>query len=170
MNQLKQKYLNNYKKQFGGELIVGKRKTQRPLSTKNPIHLVLRSDTVRLFTPSNTSLEKLIYRTAGKFQIRIYDLALNWNHIHAVIMIKDRKDYVAFIRALTSLIALKIQSKIKDLKTIFTLRPFTRILEWGKDFKKTQHYVYLNQLEAFGYIRRIKLKNGKEKILQLKKL
>ena len=135
MKQLKMKFAKNYKKQFGGELLIGKRKTQRPLSTKKPIHLVLRSDTVKLFTPYNSSLEKLIYRTAGRFQIRIYDLALNWNHIHAVIMINDRKDYVAFIRALTSLISTKIKSKLKNLTTVFTLRPFTRILEWGRDFK-----------------------------------
>lgn len=125
MKQLKLKFANSYKKQFSGELLSGKRKSQRPLSTKKPIHLVLRSDTVKLFTPSNTSLEKLIYRIAGKFRIRIYDLCLNWNHIHAVIMIKDRKDYVAFIRALTSLISLKIKSKIKGLKAVFSLRPFT---------------------------------------------
>lgn len=101
---------------------------------------------------------------AGRFQIRIYDLALNWNHIHAIIMIKDRKDYVAFIRALTSLISIKIKLNLKDLKTVFTLRPFTRILEWGKDFKNTQNYVYLNQLEAFGYIKRKKINNANAKI------
>lgn len=157
MKQLKMKFAKNYKKQFGGELLIGKRKTQRPLSTKKPIHLVLRSDTVKLFTPYNSSLEKLIYRTAGRFQIRVYDLALNWNHIHAVIMIKDRNDYVRFIRALTSLVSMKIKSKVKELKTVFSLRPFTRILDWGIDFKNTQYYVFQNQLEAFGCIKREKL-------------
>ena len=158
MKQLKLKYKNNFKKQFGGELLRGRRKTQRPLSIKKPIHLVLRSDTVNLFKPTNTSLEKLTYRIAGQFRIRIYDLSLNWNHIHAIIMIKDRNDYVRFIRALTSLISTKIKSKMNDLKSVFSLRPFTRILEWGKDFKHTQSYIYQNQLEAFGYIKREKLK------------
>ena len=156
MKQLKMKIKTSYQKQFGGELLVNIRKSQRPLSLKKPIHLVLRSDTVKLFNPNNTNLEKLIYRVAGQFQIRVYDLALNWNHIHAIIKIKDRKDYVRFIRALTSLIAVKIKSIIKDLKAVFTLRPFTRILEWGRDFKSTQDYVYQNQLEAFGLIRRMK--------------
>ena len=103
MKQLKIKFAHSYKRQFGGELLIGKRRSQRPLSTKKPIHLVLRSKTVRLFKPHNKSLEKLIYRMAGKFNIRIYELAPNWNHIHAIVMIKDRNDYVRFIRALTSL-------------------------------------------------------------------
>lgn len=77
MKHLKMNFKNNYKKQFGGELLKGKRKSQRPLSIKKPIHLVLRSAHTKLFKPSNTSLEKLIYRLAGQFQIRIYDLSLN---------------------------------------------------------------------------------------------
>lgn len=123
MKQLKMNFTNSYKKQFGGELLLGKRKSQRPLSTKKPIHLVLRSNTVRLFKPHNTSLEKLIYRIAGQFHIKIYDLALNWNHIHAIVIIKDRKDYVRFIRALTSLFGQRIRAKLGYLRPIFILRP-----------------------------------------------
>ena len=71
-------------------------------------------------------------------------------------MLKDRSDYVRFIRALTSIIAEKVRTKFAGLKQIFSLRPFTRILDWGKDFKYTQSYIYQNQLEAFGYIKRKK--------------
>ncbi len=37
MKQLKFNFGRNYKKQFGGELLVGKKK-QRPLVVKKPIH------------------------------------------------------------------------------------------------------------------------------------
>lgn len=105
MKQLKLKMGQSYKKQFGGELLIGQRKTQRPLSIKKPIHLVLRSSQSKVFVPWNKSLEELIYKTAKQFNIKIYDLSLNWSHIHSIIMIKDRMDYVRFVRALTSILA-----------------------------------------------------------------
>ena len=141
MKQLKFNFGRNYKKQFGGELLVGKRKTQRPLVVKKPIHLVLRSSQPKVFVPWNRSLEKLIYKVAAHFHITIYDLALNWNHIHFLILIKDRQDYVKFIRALTSILSQKIKLKLGKGTEVFGLRPFTRILEWGRDFRNTLNYL-----------------------------
>lgn len=60
MKQLKMGFLKNYKKEFGGSLLVGKRKTARPLSIKQPIHLVLKSCHKGVFNPGNISLENLI--------------------------------------------------------------------------------------------------------------
>lgn len=156
MKQLKLKMGQSYKKQFGGELLIGQRKTQRPLSIKKPIHLVLRSSQSKVFVPWNRSLEELIYRIAKQFNVKIYDLSLNWSHIHSIIMIKDRKDYVRFIRALTSILAQKIKLKFGKVTSVFNLRPFTRILEWGRDFNNVLDYVLLNQLESVGLIERSK--------------
>lgn len=154
MKQLKLKCSNSYKKEFGGELLVGRRKTQRPLSIKRPIHLVLRSTQSKVFIPWNRSLEKLIYKLAQRFNIKIYDLSLNWSHIHSVILIKSRQDYVGFIRALSSILAKKIRLAKGFSTPIFTLRPFTRILEWGRDFANTLNYVLINQLESVSLINR----------------
>ena len=115
---------------FGGETLVGKRKTARPLSDKKPIHLVLRSNSVKVFTPTNKSLKRLIYNLAEKYTIKIYELALNHNHIHFVIKLKDKELYKFFIRELTSKMALAVRKKLPHLKTILSLRPWTRILEW----------------------------------------
>lgn len=154
MKQIKFSFLKDYKKEFGGELLIGKRRAQRPLSCKKPIHLVLRSPQNKVFTPNNKSLDKLIRKTALRFQIKIYDLALNWSHIHSVISIQHRSDYNKFIRALTSIMAQRIRSKLGSQIRVFTLRPFTRILEWGRDLRNAFEYLVLNQLESFGLIRR----------------
>ena len=156
MKQLKFKYGPSYKKSFGGELLLGKRKSVRPLANTKPIHLVIRSSQSKVFIPWNRSLEKLIYKLADKFNIKIYDLSLNWSHIHSLIMIKDRKDYLGFIRALTSIVAQRIRAKLGAQTKVFPLRPFTRILEWGRDFENVLNYVLLNQLESVGLIRRQK--------------
>lgn len=147
-------FFKNYKNGFGGALLQGRRKEARPLSTKHALHIVIRSDLKGVFAPGNRSLEKLIFSTAQKFNIKIYEWAANWSHIHAVIKINSREDYVKFIRSLNSLLAQKIRMKLESAKKVFTLRSFTRIISWGRDFKQTIGYQILNQLEAQGWINR----------------
>ena len=144
---------------FGGETLIGKRKTTRPLSDRKPIHLILRSDSVNVFTPTNKSLKRLIYNLAEKYSIKIYELALNHTHIHFVIKLKDKNLYKFFIRELTSKIAITIRKKLPHLKTILSLRPYSRILEWGKDFETAINYVILNIEESMGWIVRGKAIN-----------
>lgn len=164
MRQLGFGFLKDYKKEFGGSLLTGKRKTKRPLSTKHPLHLILKSCEKGIFNPSNKSLEKLIKSQAQKFNIKIYDLALNWSHIHMAIRIKSREHYIGFIKSLTSILAQKVRHSRPQLKEIFHLRPFTRILTWGRDFKTVLNYQTLNQLEALGLVNRKKKKANNSKI------
>jgi REP element-mobilizing transposase RayT len=143
---------------FGGEHIQGKRKSKRPLSTKLPIHLVLRASRSKVFRPGNQSLEKLIYRVAKESGIKIYEMALNWSHIHFVIKIHSRESYVKFVRVLNSKLALAVlkSSNAANSEKLFALRPFTRILKWGRDFRNALGYLGLNLFEAAGWIRREK--------------
>lgn len=170
MRQISFSFMKDYKKEFGGSLLLGKRKTKRPLSTKNPIHLVLKSCEKNLFNPGNRSLEKLIHYEAAKFGIKIYDLALNWSHIHILFRLQNKTDYVKFIRSLTAILAIKIRKAKPKLKTIFNLRPFTRIISWGRDFKKALNYQTLNQLESWGLIIRTKKKKPAKKRLKKKEI
>lgn len=164
MRQIGFGFLRDYKKEFGGSLLEGKRKTKRPLSTKHPLHLILKSSCSGVFNPGNFSLEKLIRSQAKKFGIKIYDLALNWSHIHFILKIESRTDYNKFIRSLTAILAKRIRKLKPHLEVIFNLRPFTRILSWGRDFKRGLEYIILNQLEAFGFIRRDKKKKKPKKV------
>jgi len=156
MKQISFGFLENPKKQFGGSLLLGKRKSKRPLSTRHPLHLVLKSVEKGLFSPGDRSLEALIQKTAYEFNIQLYEKALNWSHIHLIIRIRSREDYIKFIRALTSRLTERIRKSRPQLKVIFALRPFTRILAWGRDFKQALHYLIQNQLEARGLIKRKK--------------
>ena len=157
---------NRLKKEHGGSLLVGKRKGRRALSTTHAIHLTIKSDLKGVFNPGNRNLEQLIRKTADKFHVRIYETALNWSHIHCVVKIKDRKDYNAFIRALTSILAVKIRKHKNFTGKVFTLRPFTRILSWGRDFKNVLSYLVLNQLESLGLLARPKKTKKKKKLSQ----
>jgi len=164
MRQLGFSFQNDYKKEFGGSLLKGKRKSVRPLSTKKPIHLILKCTGKSVFNPSNRKLENLIRYQANKYGIKVYEVALNWTHVHLLIKLPSREAYVAFIRTVTSLIVsfaskakdMNLKAKGLDLKSIFDLRPYTKILSWGKQFQRVIEYLELNTLEALGLIVRKK--------------
>ena len=142
MRQLQFGFTKNYKKEFGGATLLGKRKVRRPLSTKHPIHLILKTSGKSIFNPGNRQVEQLMRETARQFGVKIYDVALNWSHTHLLIQISERAQYVRFVRALNC--------RLQVLGARFDLRPFTRILSWGKDFRRVKGYILENELEAFG--------------------
>ena len=164
MRQFKFEFMNDFKMSFGGSLLSGKRKNALALSTRNPIHLILKTSGHKFFGPGNKSLERLVFDHASKYKIRIHRLSLNWSHIHMIIQIPSRQAYKSFIRTLTAAIVIAVsKAKGSVLKGIFDLRPFTRILSWGRDFKNVMAYHDLNDLEARGYIRRPNKKTSRNK-------
>jgi REP element-mobilizing transposase RayT len=131
--------LNLFKKDlrfFGGRLLHGKRKGRRPLSTKEPIHLVLRSSWAMgqnsFLRPQNKRpIESLIASLSRKYGVTLYQRAIASNHLHLLVRIECRKSYVAFIKVLSSKIALHVMKnqnfKIfkKSLRDHIVLRPNT---------------------------------------------
>ncbi len=139
------------KTDFGGRLLFKKRKSKRPLSTKNPTHLVLRlkNRIPSLFNPRDRNLKNLFLSLAEKNEVKIYHLVFNHTHCHCVIMLKHRQNYIRFIRELTSRLVAYFTKQIKvNLKRIFDARPWTRIIQWGKDFMTISNYMKKNEKES----------------------
>ncbi len=141
-------------KTFGGQALQGKRKSKRPLSVKSAIHLVIKSEKAKgalSFVSHQSVLGKAISAISKKWNITVYDKAVNFDHVHFVIKIKSELDYRSWIRELTSeivrLISVRTGSKLTQF---FSLRPWTRILHWGRDFKNVRNYLVLNQMEVVG--------------------
>lgn len=135
--------------EYGGSLLVGKRKRKRPVSTKAPMHLVLKSQKAKgkfAFNPSNRKIKNLIFKMGHCFQVRILTVALNWSHIHLVVQVRERKSYVNFIRALTGAMVLLLKAP----KGFFDLRPYTKIGTWGRQLRNWFEYSVKNQIEAAG--------------------
>jgi REP element-mobilizing transposase RayT len=158
---------------FGGRLLHGRRRRQRPLSVKDPVHLILRSSWASglnsFLRPHNkNAIQKIIATTAQKYGVRVYRTAIASNHIHSIVRIHSRRLYRTFIRVLAGKIAshvMKNQSfKIfrKGLRgdppeiqgkgqAFWQFRPFTRLMHWGRDFTKCCAYLKQNTLEALGF-------------------
>jgi hypothetical protein len=150
-NQLS--FFNNKKinSGFGGSLLLGKRKSKRPLSAKKPIHLILKTDTQfarSLFSPLYKNSMKSLKRTAEQFKIKIHELAFNFTHVHLVISFKSSSNYIKFIRVFTCRLAFLARAKLNSTRKIFNFRPYSRIVSWGNDFRRVLAYLFNNQVQS----------------------
>jgi hypothetical protein len=139
---------------FGGSRLKSHPKQARPLSTKAPIHLVLRSENARgarSFLRVSKEAHEVFARTCAKRGIKIYKYANVGNHFHVIVRLSKLFQWKPFIRELTSRLAALVEGPAK----FWTGRPFTRILHgWGKNFRTAIDYVVLNQMEAAGLLTR----------------
>ncbi|MBK9293923.1 MAG: transposase [Oligoflexia bacterium] len=151
-------------KYFGGAYLKNSHaKVARPITTKRSMHLVLRA----LMAKGEFSLlrkeriiKELIYNQAKTFGVRVYRLANGGNHLHLIIMPRSREAFHAFIRSISGLIVREVlgaqrgcpQLGAKGKFRFWDKRPFTRIVEWGREYKSLNNYLDQNALEAWGFI------------------
>ena len=133
------------RKEHGGSLTHKKRKTYKPLNTKKIIHLVLKSNRKILFT-NKEYIQSTIYKQADKAGVKIHTLSIQHDHIHHSLFVPDKKSYNQFIRSITGLFSRKFG------RGLWKHRPYTRIVEWGRDAKNLENYIYKNELEIKGMI------------------
>jgi hypothetical protein len=71
--------------------------------------------------------------------------------------IPNRAAYFAFIKTVTAaLISYLSKTLNKDLKGLFDLRPYTKIITCKKQLENALNYMKVNQQEALGLIKRVK--------------
>lgn len=152
---------------FGGSLLKNSNaKVKRPLDSKLPVHLVLRSNFsmmrgIKAFGLVNEAVREI----ARKHGVKVYEYANVGNHLHMVICVKKLRLWAAFIRELTGRVAQLAQGLKGPQKgrKFWTQRPFTRIVRgWKKAFQVAREYVRLNLLEAEGFISRKQTKTLKD--------
>ncbi len=139
MRQLKLFKLENHQKPFQPKS--GKRKSRRPISTKAPTHLVLKSKKKDLKI-QESEVVSIWNHCSKRFRVKTYSFVVNLNHVHAVLRfsegsIQNRK----FIRAVTGMLSRK-------LRVLWAWSPLTGIVAWGRDYLGILKYLKLNGLEA----------------------
>ena len=134
-------------KEFGGSLAVkGKRKTERVLDSRKPLHFVLKSKKrVNLYS-HRIFLRKFLFLYAKKFGVKVYKESVQKDHFHFCIKITNRQLYRAFIRAFTGVISQKLG------KGLWILAPYSRVVTWGRDFLAVLDYILLNDCEVGGRV------------------
>ena len=136
---------------------MGKAKTRRPLSTRRPIHLTLRSSkaTGQLsLSRYRPQIKSLLLKHSARWNIRVYSYSINSNHIHLLIRGKCRLDLQNFFRTLSGLVARLITQakKNRSFGKFWDLPLWTRLADWGRPFRLLRDYLLRNQLESLGMI------------------
>ncbi len=147
---------------FGGDA----RKTRasrffRPISTRQSMHLVLKSAHAKgdwsFLRPRNkTTVAYLLKKFAQTFGVKIYSSANVGNHLHIHAKFHSHSSYKGFVRSLAGAIALKVtrSNKNRSLKEKFwTQTPYTRFVYGVQDFLRISDYIKINKLEGFGQSR-----------------
>ncbi len=157
-----------------------KGRSMRPLSTKQPAHLVFKINRSALKKglrhPKNFTLVSQLFKTYGKhFFIRIEQLSIQNDHIHCLIRAPKRQLYLNFFRVVTGQIAQRLQV-VTDTPTdkagaagarnnpkqrhvnlpnmkLWKHRPFSRVVRGLRAYKIVRNYIQLNEQEALGIIR-----------------
>ncbi len=152
---------------FGGSLLNGNNpKVKRPVESKFPLHVVLRGVRGGMRLPKcHHNINDLLDECAKKYGVRIYARSNVGNHLHLIVKLGRVSNWPGFIREVSGRIGLlmrKVGASVKG-ESYWLHRPFTRIVRsWGKAFKQIKEYIYLNQLEANGFVSRKETKTLKD--------
>jgi REP element-mobilizing transposase RayT len=154
----------------GGELAQRKRKTYRPIDTKQALHVTLKSSKARrelsMLHPKHCNhIEKFVRKTAEKWGVRIYRYANVGNHLHLLIKTRSRAAWQSFSRELSGGIAQIVTGSKKGMalersedaaiaesakRGFWDGLIFTRIVSFGRDFDGVARYLIKNLFEAAG--------------------
>lgn len=159
-------FKNSSQRQFGGLLLKGNAKIARPVSTKLPIHLVLKSHVAvgprsLLHRRNAGRVGDIIRQQAAAKGIRVYHFVNVGNHLHLVLRIQHasrpagQRAFSAFLRAISGLIArhvLRAERGAAQGIKFWQARPFTRIASWGREFRALSDYMTKNSKQARGLV------------------
>lgn len=106
------------KSAYGGDLLKSRagRLRGRPLSTKETMHLVLRSSKAKgdwsFRKPRNSAhVSRIIDKFSIIYGVRVISMANVGNHLHLQIKLSNRFGYAPFIRAITAAIAMAVTGR-----------------------------------------------------------
>jgi len=139
----------------GGDLRKGQRKLWRPFDPRRPLHLTLRSERAKghwslLDCKNERRIRHLVYRFAEKNRVRIHKYANSGNHLHLLVQSKDQEAFQRFLKTISGLIARAVTGarKGKPAGKFWDSLAWTRVVNWGRDFRRVLDYVLMNEMEA----------------------
>lgn len=155
------KFPKDLSKEHGGTLRKGKRKTARPFDRRKSMHIVLRSTHARgswsmLQSRNKGFIHAILLDVAERFQIKIYNYRNVGNHLHLNVQAGSRKNMQSFLRVFPQRVMFQVTGACKGnpIGRFWDEIVWSRIVEWGREFKVLQRYFLKNQMQAFGFDRR----------------
>lgn len=163
------------KKQHGGSLSVGKRRSYRPMNPKLSLHITLKSRHAvggRCLFRHKKMIMMIKQKASRLFGVKVYNYAIAGNHLHLLIKGPDRESLQNFFRVFAGHTAQNIlkscplpkpaggapassrsKSKCrKNQRRFWSYLLYSRIVTWGREFKIVDQYIERNILETLHLI------------------
>ena len=127
---------------------------KRSFSQGKAHHFVFKAHTQAFFGNHAKALVDRLLKGYGKyFGVKIYHRGYVGNHLHIILLAPNEKTLAGFLRVLTGQIALRLN---KSNTAFWKCRPWSRIIQWGRDYGIATKYVALNVLEGMNRVIRSK--------------
>jgi REP element-mobilizing transposase RayT len=175
MEQSKQRsfyfFKPDYTKQHGGSLAIRKRRKRRPINPKQTLHITLKSHYAiggRCLLKHRKTIVAVMKKASKLFNVKVYQYAVCGNHLHLLIKGPDRESLHNFFRVFAGHTAQIILKKFpipqkrggahkslyckKNQRIFWSYLLFSRIVNWGRDFRTVSEYIMRNTLEAMNII------------------
>lgn len=132
----------------------------RPLSSKDPLHLVFKCNIAALpqglrTAVTYTLLHQLLRKYARKFFVKIEQFSIQRDHIHLLVRGSKRSQTQHFFRVFAGQAAQRILGTVTGTPAprLWKHRPWTRVILGFKPYVTVKNYIQLNELEARGEIK-----------------
>ena len=155
-----QQFWKNPRQAHGGAQAKGKRKTARLIVTKQPLHVVFKSERAKgewSFHRFKKPIQRSLEDTAKRFRIKVRLFQNVGNHLHLAIQGASRREIQNFLRVFAQAIAFLVTKtkKGKPIGRFWEGLVYTRPIHWGRDWDNVRQYFEKNAIESAGLPREI---------------
>ena len=141
--------------EHGGDHRRHLRKLERPVSTRRPMHVVLRSGRARgawSLRKHQTKIREALRACVVRSGVRMYDFANVGSHLHLLVRARRREDFQRFLRTFAGIVARIVTGARRGRPLgsgpFWSALAWSRVVAWGRDYWGVRHYVFRNRIEA----------------------
>jgi REP element-mobilizing transposase RayT len=139
--------------EHGGAVRPHRRKLERPVSTRRPMHIVLSSRRARGawdLREHERAVRKALRDMARRFGVRVYEFANVGSHLHMLVRVRRREAFQDFLRSFAGIVARRVTGARRGRPTgrFFSVLAWSRVVSWGRDCLGVRHYIFRNEIEA----------------------
>jgi REP element-mobilizing transposase RayT len=139
----------------GGDESRGRRKVERPVSTRRAMHLTLHSE--RAVGPwsllrHRRAVWEALRACARRSGVKVYDFANVGSHLHLLVRARRRGSFQAFLRSFAGIVARRVTAARRGRPIgggpFWSGLAWSRVVSWGRDYWGVRNYIFRNCIEA----------------------
>jgi hypothetical protein len=139
--------------EHGGAVRRSRRKLERPVSTRRPMHLVLSSKRACgewSMRKHDRAVRAALRAAARRFAVRVYDYANVGTHLHLLVRVRRREHFQGFLRSFAGIVARRVSGarRGRPIGRFFDALAWSRVVGWGRDYYGVRHYIFRNTIEG----------------------